>query len=200
MYKLIMRMLCYPAGLIIKSLGITLMIVSRAGTDAWNGLYVGMSNQFGFTVGTWVILIGMLIILLNAGLKKGKPDLFSLLTVLILGTCIDFWLNILSFYPVNRLEQMLTFWAGLICTCFGISVYVQGKFALTPCDDLMYVLCRRFRLSLAVSKTLMDGFALVFALMLHGPISVGTVIFTFLSGPLVQFFAPKIDGLLERVK
>ena len=200
MYKLIMRILSYPIGLIIKSLGITLLIGSHLGTDAWNGLYVGMSNQFGWTVGTWVIMVGMLIILLNAYLKKQKPELFSLLTVLILGVCIDFWLNILSFYPVNRFEQMLTFWSGLLCTCFGIAVYVQGQFALTPCDDLMYILCQRFGLSLSVSKTITDGCALVVALMLKGPIALGTIIYTFLSGPLIQFFILKIKGLIGKVK
>lgn len=200
MYNLMMRILFYPSGLIIKSLGIALMLSSHVGTDAWNGLYAGMSYQLGWTVGTWVILVGILIILLNAYLKREKPDLFSLLTVFILGVCIDFWLSVLSVYPDNRFEQMITFWIGLLCTCFGISVYVQGQFALTPCDDLMYILCRRFGFSLSVSKTLTDGCALVLALMLKGPISLGTVMYTFLSGPLIHFFIHQIKSFFGKRK
>lgn len=191
----IVRILCYPLGLIIKSFGITLMIRSHLGTDAWNSLYVGMYKQFGLTVGTWVIVFGILIILLNAQMKRKKPNLFSLMTVLILGLCIDFWLSILHLTPLQREGQVLLFWAGLLCTCLGISIYVQGRFGLTPCDELMYNLCHCFGMSLSASKTVTDGCALLFALLLHGPIALGTLIYTFISGPLIQFFIPKIRWL-----
>ncbi|MGA8942898.1 MAG: DUF6198 family protein, partial [Thermoactinomyces sp.] len=178
MKKQIVRILCYPLGLIIKSFGITQMIRSHMGTDAWNSLYVGMYQHFGLTVGTWVIVVGVLIILLNARIKRKKPGLFPLVTVLILGLCIDFWLGILPFSLLNRTEQVLLFWAGLLCTCLGIAIYVQGRFGLTPCDELMYNLCHRFEISLSASKTVTDGCALLFALLLQGPIALGTLMYT----------------------
>ncbi|MBH8607805.1 YitT family protein [Thermoactinomyces sp. CICC 10521] len=194
-----MRLIAYLSGLVIKSFGISLMIRSHLGTGSWDGFYVGMSNRFGLTVGSWLIVIGIFLILLNSFLTSSKPDFFSLITVFILGFCIDFWLGLLNHWgvnPDNPVQQVLVFWAGLLFTTFGMSTYVQARFALTPVDQFMYALHQRFGFSLMVSKTIGEVIALAFAIVLEGPVGLGTVIFTFLCGPLIQFFIPMIERLM----
>lgn len=186
----------YICGLIIKSFGISLILRSELGADAWNGFFVAMSEWFGLTVGSWVITCGLLITLLNAYLLKQWPNLFSLLTILILGFCIDFWLTVVTIHPTLLLSKMLTFWGGFLLATIGISIYVQSKYALTPADHLMYILTQRYAISLTASKTVIDGSILVLALFMHGPLGLGTVIYTFLCGPLIQFFIPKVERLL----
>jgi uncharacterized membrane protein YczE len=60
----------------------------------------------------------------------------------------------------------------------------------------MYALHQRFGLSLMVSKTIGEVIALAFAIVLEGPVGLGTVIFTFLCGPLIQFFIPMIERFM----
>ncbi|KPC73862.1 hypothetical protein ADL26_12480 [Thermoactinomyces vulgaris] len=196
MGKTMTRSLSYICGLIIKSLGISLILRSELGADAWNGFFVAMSEWIGFTVGSWLITCGILITLLNGFLSKKPPNPLSLLTIFVLGFCIDFWLDIIDFHPVQFFYQVLTFWGGFLLATIGISIYVQSKYALTPADQLMYILTERYAMSLTASKTVIDGSALLFALMLHGPLGLGTFIYTFLCGPLIQFFIPKIERLL----
>ncbi|SEN13541.1 YczE/YyaS/YitT family protein [Lihuaxuella thermophila] len=190
------RSLAYLTGLIIKSFGISLVIRSRLGTGAWDGFYVGMAGHFGLTVGSWLIILGIFLIFFNSFLIKSKPNFFPIITIFILGCCIDFWLHFLNFEPDGAESQVLIFWVGLLFTAVGISIYVQGQFALTPVDQLMYALSKRFGFSLMISKTIGECFALAFAFLLHGPIGLGTIIFTFLCGPLIQFLIPRIERML----
>jgi uncharacterized membrane protein YczE len=194
-----LRLFAYLAGLAVKSFGISLIIRSRLGTGAWDGFYVGMSNRFGLTVGSWLILFGISLIFFNSYLMRHRPHFAPLITIFILGFSIDFWLRVLrnlGLSPHAPVNQILIFWVGLLFTTIGISTYIQTKFAITPVDQLMYVLHQRFGLSLMVSKTVGEVFALLMAFTLEGPIGLGTIIFTFLCGPLIQFFIPKIRRVL----
>ncbi len=190
------RLFAYETGLMIKSLGISLIIRSRLGTGPWDGFYVGMANRFGLTVGLWLIIFGIFLIFFSSYLLKCKPSFLPVITIFILGFCIDSWLYLIHFQPDEAESQVLMFWAGLFLFTLGISTYVQSQFALTPVDQLMYALSGRFGFSLMVSKTIGEFFALTFAFLLHGPIGLGTIIFTFLCGPLIQFFIPRIKRLL----
>ncbi|SEN13807.1 YczE/YyaS/YitT family protein [Lihuaxuella thermophila] len=201
MYKAVIRIVMYIAGLVLQSLGLALMIVSDLGTGPWDGFYVGMTRHFGLSVGLWLIIFGVIFIILSSYLMKCRTDFLSFMTVFILGLCIDFWLQLISFQPVEAGVKVLIFWLGLFVTSFGISIYLQGEIALTPADQFMMALCDRFGLSLMASKFLGDAGALVFAVLLQGPIGLGTLIYTFLSGPLVQFFTPRMErAVITRIK
>ncbi|MBA4494179.1 YitT family protein [Paenactinomyces guangxiensis] len=199
--KTIIRIIAYIAGLIIQALGLALMIRSDLGTGPWDGFYVGMCSHFGLTVGFWLIIFGVIFIFCSSYLMKRRPDFLSLITVIILGLCIDVWLYVIHPEQKGAEMQVFTFWLGLIITSAGTGMYLQGEFALTPADQLMIALCRRLGLSLTASKTIGDSCALAFALVLDGPIGLGTVIYTFLSGPLIQFLIPRIErAIVTHVK
>ncbi|SFJ25280.1 hypothetical protein SAMN05421852_106129 [Thermoflavimicrobium dichotomicum] len=193
MNKTYARVFAYIVGLIIQSVGLSLIIRSDFGTGPWDGFYVGISNHSGLTVGSWLFVVGILLVFFNSYLIKSKPNFISLITIFIMGLCMDCCLYLLDFEPDQAEMQVLTFWAGLLLTSIGMSLYVQGKFAITPADQLMYALSHRFRLSLMWSKTLTDMGALMLAFLLHGPIGFGTIIYTFLCGPFIQFFIPKFE-------
>jgi uncharacterized membrane protein YczE len=183
-------------GIIIQSVGLSLMIRSQLGTGPWDGFYVGITNQFGLTVGIWLIVIGFLLILLNAYLAERRPNFLSLLTIILLGLCIDLCLFFLTIEPERSSYQVLTFLMGLLLASIGMSFYVLGRIAITPADELMYVLSERFQVSLMAAKILTDLCALCLAIILKGPIGLGTILYTCLCGPLLQFFIPRVEQLL----
>jgi uncharacterized membrane protein YczE len=83
---------------------------------------------------------------------------------------------------------MLIFWTGLLIASFGASIYLLSSFTPTPVDQLMFALTYRFDIPIMFTKTIGEVFALVFAFRMHGSIGIGTIIFTLLFGPLIQFF------------
>lgn len=89
------RGLYYLAGLFIMTAGIALTIQSSLGTSPFDALLVGLHRTFGLTIGSWEIVVGLTMILFNAAASRKKPELFAVITSLMTGAGIDFWVFIL---------------------------------------------------------------------------------------------------------
>jgi uncharacterized membrane protein YczE len=196
----IKRVLFYLVGLLILSMGVTFTIQSDLGAGPWDALNVGLSSTFGLTVGSWVIIVGLILILLNAFLLGAKPDVFAVFTIVIVGGLIDFWMiyvfNML--HPSSLLFKLLVLIIGLIFLSLGIAIYLQAKYPLIPIDRFMLSIQYRLKVNLMVAKTIGELTALILALLFHGPIGIGTILIALSVGPLVQLFFPRIEHFKEK--
>src|SRR5699024_10888263 len=86
----------YIIGLIILTIGIGYTILSLLGTDPYDSLLVGLNRTFGFTVGTWEIVVGVSTFIFNTIAEKRRPEYFALITSIITGIGIDTWLFLLN--------------------------------------------------------------------------------------------------------
>lgn len=191
----------YLLGLIVISLGITLTIKSDLGAGAWDAVNVGLTEMIGLTVGMWVIIIGAILIVSNALIAKEKPDLLAVVTILVLGRFIDFWmLTVFDNLVVSLFwKQLFVLIGGIIIIAFGVSLYLQPKFSLNPVDGFMVALQKRFGFSLTKAKTLTELFALILAIALGGPIGIGTLMILVLIGPFIQFFNGKANRIMNKM-
>lgn len=193
--------LFYLIGLALLSLGICLMILSDLGAGPWDALYVGLSDIIGFTVGSWVFIVGVLLIIINSVLLKKVPDFSAIITILIIGSFIDFWLLIVfSTYSVTGMAmRIFLLTAGIVIIGIGICFKLQSSFARNPVDNLMMALQSLSGKSLAVTKTVMEVFILVLAFFIGGPIGIGTIIVTFAIGPLIHIIYPPVTKFRNRI-
>ncbi|MFC7322858.1 YczE/YyaS/YitT family protein [Halobacillus campisalis] len=201
MKTFVIKVFFFLVGLVIISLGISLTINADLGVGAWDAMNVGLTNTFGLTVGNWVIIIGAILILTNALIAKEKPDLLAVITIVILGKFIDFWLlNVFADLELTQmLFQIITLVGGIFIIAVGVACYLQPKFSLNPVDNFMVALQKRFGLSLTVSKTLTEGVALLLAIIFGGPIGIGTIIILVCIGPFIQFLDPKAEKVMNRL-
>ncbi|MFC0557488.1 YczE/YyaS/YitT family protein [Halalkalibacter alkalisediminis] len=195
MKSVMIRALSYIGGLLIVSFGVTLTILAGLGAGAWDALNVGLAIQTRFSVGNWVIFVGIILIGVNALLTRTKPVVHSLLTILILGYFIDFWLIIVfnDMLFSGFMLQMIILLIAIVVIAFGASIYMQAEFALIPIDGFMFAIRDVLGVKLMVAKTIAELIALVAAFIVGGPIGIGTILVTFLIGPLIQFFFPRIE-------
>lgn len=190
------RWIFYFAGLFIAALGISSIIVADVGAGAWDTVFVGLTYNFGLTPGTWNIIVGGCIMLLNAFLSKKKPDLPAFLTVFTLGLFIDFYLFVYRFIDISNIgERIILFLVGFILLSTGAGMYLQAKFAPNPIDSLMLVVQKKTGFSLAISRLICETFALLSGLLLSGPVSYGTAFVAFSIGPCLQFSCRKMEQL-----
>ncbi|KHF41314.1 YczE/YyaS/YitT family protein [Halalkalibacter okhensis] len=199
MKSVYIRAFSYIFGLMIVSFGVTLTILAGLGAGAWDALNVGLSHMTPFSVGNWVIFVGIILIIINSLLTKSKPVFVSLITILILGYFIDFWLLIV--FPDTLVNgffyQMATLLVGVVVLACGASMYMQAKFALIPIDGLMFALRDVLGVKIMVAKTISEVTALAAAFFVGGPIGIGTLIVTFAIGPLIQWFYPRFEKRLN---
>ncbi|MBE0313586.1 MULTISPECIES: membrane protein [Bacillaceae] len=198
---MVYRSLFYGIGLLILSFGATLTIKANLGAGPWDALNVGLSALLGLTIGSWIVIIGILLIFVNALLLMRKPELLSLFTVFILGFFVDFWMahltNVFNYFLF--LNQLLLLIAGLAIIGLGIATYLQASFPLNPIDEFMVSLQERFGLNIMASKLIGEVLALVFAFLVNGPIGVGTVIIALGIGPAIQVFHPLCCGIMDKL-
>jgi uncharacterized protein len=183
------KILFYLIGLFLMGFGVTLTIKADLGAGAWDALNVGLSNVIGLTVGSWVIIIGVILIFINALIVRGKPKFLAVVTILLIGFSVDFWLIVV----MNKVQlstlvlQVISLISGIMLIAVGVAMYLQTKFPANPIDQLMISLHERFHLNFMIAKTIGEVTALILAFILQGPIGIGTIIITFLIGPMIQW-------------
>ncbi|RDU36079.1 membrane protein [Neobacillus piezotolerans] len=198
---LLYRFLFFFIGLIILTFGICMTIVADFGAGAWDALNVALTETVGLSIGRWVMIVGALLIFVNALLHKNKPEFLAIGIIVAIGSLIDLWMILFlgGWEPSGLIEQLSMFLGGIIVIGIGAAIYLQPKFPLNPIDTLMMGIKKRLNVNIMTAKTIGELIALFLALILKGPIGLGTLIITFAIGPVIQLFFPTFEKLLNKL-
>lgn len=191
-----MKYIFYGLGILILSLGISLTIQSGLGTSPFDALLVGLSKEVGLTVGSWEVLISVILLICNAILTRKKPILLGLITAFITGIGIDLWLFVVknTLYLNALLSKLICFGIGLVLIGLGTAIYLQTKFASTPIDHLTLIIRDLSKRTILFSRTLVYALFLVLAIVFKGPIGIGTLLTVCLGGMLLHVFMPIVEN------
>ncbi|HDR8473079.1 MULTISPECIES: YczE/YyaS/YitT family protein [Bacillus cereus group] len=196
-----MKYVFYVLGILILTLGISVTIQSDFGTSPFDALLVGLSLNVGLTVGSWEIIIALLLICCNSKLKRQRPEVLGLLTAFITGIGIDVWLFLLRdlITPEIWYSKMIYFGIGLVSTGLGTAIYLQTNFAPIPIDRLTLIIQELTRTNIFIARTFIYLIFLIMATILHGPIGVGTILTVCLGGLLLNFFIPLTKKVIDHL-
>jgi uncharacterized membrane protein YczE len=180
------------AGILALGLGIALMVRAQIGLGPWDVLHQGISLHTGVSLGMVIILLGIPIMLLwiPLGERLGPGTVVNTLTV---GFLINGFLSVIPSMspellpqPWLFLAQVTQMTAGVVILGIGAGLYLSAGLGAGPRDGVMMGLARRTGRSVRLIRTLMELTALTIGWLLGGTIGLGTIIFAFLIGPVVQ--------------
>ncbi|MGB6409450.1 MAG: YitT family protein [Planococcus donghaensis] len=196
-----MRYGFYMVGILLLTLGIACTIQSDLGTSPFDAVLVGLATNVGLTVGSWEVIVALLLIGCNSFLIRQKPEVLGLVTAIITGIGIDLWLFVLSnLLTIESVQgQTIYFAVGLLLIGVGTATYLHTNFAPIPIDRLTLILRDITKTNLFVGRTLIYTLFLIFALLLGGPIGIGTILTVCFAGLLLNFFMPPIAKAIDRV-
>ncbi|MFJ7372881.1 YitT family protein [Lysinibacillus capsici] len=196
-----MKYVFYVVGILILTLGISLTIQSKLGTSPFDALLVGLSKNVGLTVGSWEIILALLLIGSNSLLARKRPEILGLVTALITGIGIDMWLFLLHdiVSPDLWFSQAVCFTTGLVVVGLGTATYLHTNFAPIPVDRLTLIIKELTRKTVFFSKTLIYILFLMLAIIFNGPIGVGTLLTVCLGGYILHFFMPITGRILDNI-
>ncbi|GMK37615.1 hypothetical protein PCCS19_06690 [Paenibacillus sp. CCS19] len=182
----------FIGGILILTFGIALTIRADLGISPFDALLVGLSTTVGLTVGSWEVLIAIILIGCNACLAGRRPEILGLATAFITGIGIDGWLFILNHLvePELLINKFICFGLGMLIIGAGTSIYLHASFAPIPIDRLTLVLRETTKLSLLVTRTMIYLVFLIAALLVHGPIGIGTILTVCLGGLILNYWMP----------
>jgi len=177
------------AGLALFGVGIALIIDADLGAAPWDVFHTGVSDLTGLGVGTVIILTGAALLLLWIPLRE-TPGLGTVLNAVEIGLVVDL---VLPLVPepdelVARLAMML---AGVVIIGIGSAAYIGAGLGPGPRDGLMTGIARR-GVSIRAARTGIELTVLLIGVALGGAIGLGTAVFAFGIGPLVQLFLPAL--------
>ncbi len=189
----------FVLGILILTFGISLTIQSELGTSPFDALLVGLSINVGLTVGSWEVIIAIIMIGCNSLLKRQRPEVLGLLTAFITGVGIDMWLFLLHFFvtPELWINKVVCFGIGLVVIGFGTALYLHTNFAPIPVDRLTLILQKLTRTNIFFSRTFIYLVFLIMALIFNGPIGVGTLLTVCLGGLILNYFMPVTKKILD---
>ncbi|TYP74489.1 YczE/YyaS/YitT family protein [Paenibacillus methanolicus] len=195
-------LIIFICGLSILTLGISLTIQSGLGASPFDALLVGLAETVGLTVGSWEVVIAIILIGCNSMLARQRPEILGLLTAFITGIGIDMWLYGLAplVEPTLWLNKLACFGLGLILIGIGTSIYLYAKFAPNPMDRLMLLIQSLTGRSIFAARTFIYFFFLIAALVFHGPIGIGTILTVGLGGFILHICMPITRRALDRMQ
>ncbi|WP_375004549.1 YitT family protein [Bacillus velezensis] len=197
-----MKYVFYVLGIMILTFGISVTIQSDLGTSPFDALIVGLSVHAGLTVGSWEIIIAFLFICCNSMLKRQRPEFSGMITAFITGIGIDMWLFFLHrvITPELWYGKAGCFAIGLVVIGIGTATYLHTNFAPIPVDRLTLIVRELTGRSIFFSRTVIYFIFFILAVMLKGPVGIGTLLTVCLGGIILHFFMPItgrwIDGIL----
>ncbi|MCY8914899.1 YitT family protein [Bacillus atrophaeus] len=196
-----MKYTFYVLGILILTLGISFTIQSDLGTSPFDAVVVGLSKNVGLTVGSWEIIIAFILICCNSFLKRQRPEILGLLTAFITGIGIDMWLFLLHFFVTPELwySKVICFGIGLVVIGLGTATYLHTNFAPIPVDRLTLIIKELTRTNIFFSRTFIYLLFLIAAIILNGPIGVGTLLTVCLGGIILNYFMPFTEKILDRL-
>ncbi|MGE7907190.1 YczE/YyaS/YitT family protein [Peribacillus sp. NPDC094092] len=196
-----MKYVFYVLGILLLTLGICFTIQSGLGTSPFDALLVGLSINVGFTVGSWEIILALILICCNSFLKRQRPEVLGLVTAFITGIGIDMWLFLLHHLVTPELwySKVVCFGIGLVVIGLGTATYLHTNFAPIPVDRLTLIIQELTRTNIFFSRTFIYLVFLLMALVLNGPIGVGTLLTVCLGGLILNYFMPLTEKVLDRI-
>jgi len=196
--ELLFRFLVFFIGIIVLAFGIALIIEADLGVSAWDVLHIGLFYTFGLTIGTWSIIVGLLIVVITLLLDREMVAIGTILNMFFVGIFIDIFLYILPTSSTGIFQYSLLL-LGITISGMGAGLYITAKIGSGPRDGLMLVLAKRLGYSIGKIKTIMEIMAVILGFLLGGPVFWGTIISAVLIGPIMQFSLKWWDQALKPV-
>lgn len=178
-----------PAGLLLAGLtgygfSMALMVQAGLGLDPWDVFHQGLSRHTGMTIGVASAVVGVGVLLAWIPLRN-RPGIGTIANVIVIAVTVDIGIAVLPSPEDLRMRVPMMLGAVLL-NAVSTVLYIGAGLGPGPRDGLMTGLVARTGLSVRLVRTLIEATVLSAGWLLGGTVGVGTVVYAFGIGPLVQ--------------
>lgn len=199
---LYVRWSLFLVGLIVFSLGISVTIkVQHLGVHPWDVLSIALYDKLGFSIGTWNITIGVLLIGVSFVLDKSYIKLGTFLNAFVVGTFVDLFLW-LDFLPnsTSTWTDIPFILGGIVTMGIGGGMYNAARVGAGPRDGFMLSIADKLNAPIGRVRIVTETSILVIGFLLGGPVFLFTFLFTFIQSPLFQYSFLSFSRVIDRVE
>ncbi|WP_433564467.1 YczE/YyaS/YitT family protein [Nocardia sp. CA-151230] len=191
---LLRRLIALYVGLWLYGFSMAVMIRAALGLDPWDVFHQGVADQVPLSFGTVVAIMGAAVLLAWIPLRQW-PGLGTVSNVVVIGVSVDAGLWLLP--ELHALPiRIAAMGAAVVLNAIATVLYIGAGMGPGPRDGLMTGLVRRTGKPVWVIRTGLEATVLSVGWILGGSVGVGTVVYAFAIGPLIQLMIPFVDRFL----
>lgn len=171
-------------GFALMSWGFSMVIKSDLGAGTWDSLNLGIAKHTGLSPGRVTQIMGLLLI--GVSYYFGiKPNVGTLLNMIVLGFMLDFFLlrTATAHHLVLRYAQLFF---GTFLVALGTGAYITPNLGAGPRDSFMLALAKRTGWPIRTAKTTIELCVVVLGYLLGGPVGIGTLLYSITLGPMME--------------
>jgi uncharacterized membrane protein YczE len=200
MKRQIIRLIKLILGLFLFAVGIVMTLNANLGVAPWDVFHQGLSRVTGITIGQANIVVGLLIIILDAVLGQ-DIGWGTILNMILIGTFIDILMlnNLIPTFN-NFFPSLIMLVLGIVVEGYGCWIYLLAQLGAGPRDGLMVILTKRTGKSVRFNKSMAELGAVIVGYFLGGSLGLGTVIMAFLGGPIFQWVFKTVNFNVKDVE
>jgi uncharacterized membrane protein YczE len=176
-------------GLALYGWGLAFMVAGDLGLGPWEVLHQGVSFHTPIPIGTVGIITGLMVLVLWIPLRE-RFGLGTALNVVLIGIVIDVTLIWLT-TPDSMALRWIYVVGGVVMVGVASGYYIGAGLGPGPRDGLMTGLARR-GWPIGLVRMGIELVVLFGGWLLGGTVGIGTLLFAFGIGPLVQVFLPTL--------
>lgn len=181
------KIIIFVSGLFILAFGAATVIEAKLGVASWDVLHIGLARQSLLSIGAWVQIVGIAMILMASALERKQPQIGSAINILLIGYFLN-W--ILDWHVIPSADVLWKSILLLVCGVgmmgLGSGMYVATALGAGPRDGMTLILAKMSGRSVRFVRTGLEVAALFCGWLVGGPISIGTFVVVVLVGPIMQ--------------
>lgn len=171
-------------GLVGYGFSMAVMVRAGLGLDPWDVFHQGLAGRTGMTLGVATAVVGIAVLVAWIPLRN-RPGIGTVANVIVIAITVD---AALAFLPTPtglplRIAMML---GAVLLNAVSTVLYIGAGLGPGPRDGLMTGLVARTGLSVRLVRTAIEATVLTIGWLLGGTVGVGTLVYAFGIGPLVQ--------------
>ena len=165
-------------------IGIAFFVQGDIGVPPWDVFHQGVSGKTGYAIGTVIVFTGFAVLLLWIPFRL-RPGIGTVLNAVQIGIVENIAEPLIPDAPNVGIGALYVA-IGMVAIAAGSGLYIGAELGSGPRDGLMMGINARFGVSVRAARTTVEVTVLVVGVLLGGGIGIGTFVFAFGIGPLVQ--------------
>jgi uncharacterized protein len=195
---LAIRRLFYIVGLVIFSYGITIALkMQYLGVHPWDVLNVALYNKVGLSIGSWAIIISIVLIGVSLVLDRRYVKLGTFINAILVGVFVDLflWIDFLPSASHTWTDYCIMI-IGIITMGFGGGLYNSAEIGAGPRDGFMLSISDKLGKSVGLVRIVVETLVLLIGFVLGGPVFLFTFIFTFVQSPVFAYTFKRFKAMI----
>src|SRR6476646_61691 len=173
-------------GLIGYGFSMAMVVRAELGLDPWDVFHQGLALRTPMSIGIASAVVGVAVLLAWIPLRN-RPGVGTVANVIVIAVTVDAGMAILH-VPTALSARIAMMVGAIVLNAISTVLYIGAGLGPGPRDGLMTGLVVRTGLSVRLVRTSIEATVLTVGWLLGGTVGIGTELYAFGIGPLVQLF------------